>query len=49
MGMLFGPVDLLLLREEIILEISSSVIWPKMMDSWMLKGKKSNLNFTECS
>ena len=42
-GMLFGPVDLLLLREEIILEISSSIIWPKMMDSWMLKDKKSNL------
>ena len=41
--MLFGPVDLLLLREEIILEISSSIIWPKMMDSWMLKDKKSNL------
>ena len=40
-GMLLGPVDLLLLREEIILEIWSSVIWLNMMDSWILGGKKS--------
>ena len=39
--MLFGPVDLLLLREEIIFEVSSSAIWLKMMESWILGGKKS--------
>ena len=45
--MLLGPVDLLLLREEIILEISSSVIWLNMMDSWILGGKKSEKDFLE--
>ena len=39
-GILFGRADLPLLREEMILEISSSVIWVKMMDSWILGGKK---------
>ena len=46
-GMLLGPVDLLLLREEIILEISSLVIWLKMMDSWILGGKKSEKKLLE--
>ena len=45
--MLLEPVDLLLLREEIILEISSSVIWLNMMDSWILGGKKSEKDFLE--
>ena len=46
-GMLFGPVDLLLLKEEIILEISSSVLGLKMMDSWILGGKKSEKELLE--
>ena len=45
--MLFGPVDLLLLKEEIILEISSSVLGLKMMDSWILGGKKSEKELLE--
>ena len=45
--MLFGPVDLLLLREEIILEISSSVSGLKMMDSWILGGKQSEKDLPE--
>ena len=45
--MLLGPVDLLLLREEIILKISSSVIWHNMMDSWILGSKKSEKDFLE--
>ena len=40
-GTLFGPVDLMLLREEIILQISSSVIWLIMMDSWTLDSQKT--------
>ena len=47
MGMLLGPADLLLLREEIILEISSSVIWLNMMYSWILGGNKSEKDFPE--
>ena len=46
-GMLLGPVDLLLLREEIILGISSSVIWLNMIDSWILGGKKTEKDLLE--
>ena len=46
-GMLSRPIDLLLLREEIILKISSSVIWLNMMDSWTLRGKKSEKDSLE--
>ena len=40
-------VDLLLLREEIILEISFSVIRLNMMDSQILDGKKSEKDLLE--
>ena len=46
-GMILGPVDLLLLRQEIILEISSSVIWLNMMGSWILGGKKTEKDLLE--
>ena len=45
--MLSRPVDLLLLREEIILQTSSSVIWLNMIDSWILGGKKSEKDSLE--